>query len=71
MQHTPVGESTAIENAIQRVQGQIRANKLDLEMNTKAKFDPSETIWPRLIKYAARPLVSCRTSGDDGLTPTQ
>ena len=42
MQHSPVGESlaTETENAIQRVQGQIRASNKDLEMHIKAKHCP-------------------------------
>ena len=43
MQHSPVGESLAngaTENAIQRVQGQIRASNKDLEMHIKAKHCP-------------------------------
>ena len=60
MQHSsPVGESAAngaIEITIQRVQGQVRAIKVDLEMNIKAKVNPSQTIWPWLIEYAAQTL---------------
>ena len=42
------GESAAngvIEKATQRVQVHSRASKLDLEMNIKAKLNPSQTIW--------------------------
>ena len=47
MQHSPVGESLAngaTDNAIQRVQGQIRASNKDLEMHIKAKLNPSQTM---------------------------
>ena len=60
MPHSPVGESAAngvIEDAIQRVQGQVRTIKLDLETNIKAKLNSSQTIWPWLIEYAETFLV--------------
>ena len=74
MLHSPVGESAAngvIENAIQRVQGQVRAIKLDIETNIKAKLNPSQTIWLWPIEYAAQTFLFWRTSGDDGLTAIQ
>ena len=74
VQHSPVGESAAngaIENAIQRVQGQIRAIKLDLETNIKAKLNPSQSVWPWLIEYAAQTLLYWRVTGEDGLTAIQ
>ena len=73
-QHSPVGESAAngaIENTIQRVQGQIRAIKLDVETNTKLKLSPSQAIWPWLIEYAAQTLLYWRVTGHDGLTAIQ
>ena len=74
MLHSPVGESAAngvIENAIRRVQGQVRAIKLDIETNIKAKLNPSQTIWLWPIEYAAQTFLFWRTSGDDGLTAIQ
>ena len=44
MDSSPEGESAAngaIENATQRVQGQVRAIGVDLEMNIKANVNPS------------------------------
>ena len=66
MHHSPVEKSAVngvIENAIQRVQGQVRAIKLHLETNIKAGCNPSQTIWLSLL--------SLRISGDDGLTAIQ
>ena len=74
MRHSPVGESAAngaIENVIQRVQGHVRATKLDLELNIKATLNPSQTIWPWLIEYAAQAPLFWRISEDDGLTAIQ
>jgi hypothetical protein len=74
VQHSPVGESAAngaIENAIQRVQGQIRAIKLDVEINSKVKLTPTHVLWPWLIEYAAQTLLYWRISGEDGLTTIQ
>ena len=73
MQHSPVGESAAngIENANQRVQGQVRATKLDLETNIKARLNPSQTMWPWLIESAVHTLLFWRKSGDDGFTAIQ
>jgi hypothetical protein len=74
VQHSPVGESAAngaIENTIQRVQGQVRALKLDLEANLKRKLAPTQTIWPWLVEYAAQTLLYWRISGEDGLTAIQ
>ena len=46
-------------------------DKLDLEKSIKAKFNPSQTMWPWLFEYAAQTLyVVLRISGDDGLTAT-
>ena len=47
MQPSPVGASAvggATENAIQRVQAQVRAIRLDVETNIKAKLNPSQTV---------------------------
>lgn len=74
MQHSPVGESQAngvIENAIQRVQGQIRAIKLDMESNTGTRLIPSHPTWPWLIEFAAQTLLYWRVTNDDGLTAIQ
>ena len=71
MQHSPVGFSAVnvvIESVIQRVRGQVRAIKLDLETTITAKFNPPQTIWPWLIEDSAQTLLLCRLSGDDGLT---
>ena len=59
MQHSPVGESAAngIVNANQRVQGQVRATKLDLETNIKSRLNPSQTMWPLLIESAVHTLL--------------
>ena len=73
-QHSPVGESAAnaaSENAIQRAQGQIRAIKLDLEVNTKEKIKPSSPLWPWMIEFAAQTILYWRICGDDGLTAIQ
>ena len=73
MQHSPVGESAAngIENANQRVQGQIRAIKLDLETNITAKLKRSQTICPWLIEPVVQALLFWRKSGDGGFTAIQ
>ena len=74
VQHSPVGESAAngmAENTVQRVQGQIRALKLDLETNLKMKLNSTLAVWPWLIEYAAQTLLYWRASGDDGLTAIQ
>ena len=74
IQHSPVGESSsngAVENAIQRIQGQIRAIKLDIETNSGTRMTPSHPVWPWLIEYAAQTLLYWRISGDDGLTAMQ
>ena len=74
MQHSPVGVSSAngaIDSAFQRVQGQVRAIKLDLETNIKTRLIPSQTTWPWLIEYAAQTLLFGRISGDDGLIAVQ
>ena len=72
MQHSLVEVSVAVEplgtpfNECQNKQ--VRATKLDLEMNIKAQLDPSQTIWPWLIECAAHALLFRRISGDDGGT---
>ena len=71
MQHLSVIESAAngvIENAIQRMQGQVRQIKLDLDMNIKAKIKQSQTKKRWLIEYAAQTQVFWSISEDDGLT---
>ena len=71
IQHSPVGESAAngaIENAIQRVEGQIRAIRLDVEVNSKVKINPSQAIWPWMVEFAAQSILYWRVSGHDGLT---
>ena len=60
IQHSPVGESQSngvVENAIQGVQGQIRAIKLDVESNSEAKLTPSHPAWPWLIQFAAQTIL--------------
>ena len=74
LQHSPVGESAAngaIENAVQRVQGQIRAIKLDIELSTKEKITPSSALWPWLIEFAAQTILYWRVCSEDGLTAIQ
>ena len=74
IQNSPVGESAAngkVENAIQRIQDQIRAIKLDLETNANIKIAPSHPVWPWMIEFAAQTLLYWRISGDDGLTAIQ
>ena len=47
VQSPPVGESAAsckVENAIQRVQGQIRAVKFGLEINAKIRVTPRHPV---------------------------
>ena len=61
----------AIENAIQRIEGQIRAIKLDIEVNAKTKLGPSQAIWPWLVEYAAQSILYWRITGNDGLTAIQ
>ena len=49
VQNSPVGESAAngkVENAIQRVQYQIRAINLDLEINANIKITPNHPVSP-------------------------
>ena len=71
IQHSLVGESAAngaVENAIQRVEGQIRAIRLDVEVNSNVKINPSHAIWPWLVEFAAQSILYWRVSGHDGLT---
>lgn len=72
MQHSLVGESAVngmIENMIQRVQGQARAIKLDLEAGVR--INPRFPIWNRLVEFAAQTILMWRISGDDGVTAIQ
>ncbi|MCP2504859.1 MAG: hypothetical protein NLN65_06160 [Candidatus Poseidoniaceae archaeon] len=72
--HSPVGESQAngvVENAIQRIQGQIRAIKLDVESSSDTKMVPTHPAWPWMIEFAAQSILYWRISGDDGLTAIQ
>ena len=74
IQISPVGESSAngkVENAIQRIQVQIRAIKLDLEINSNIKIAPSHPVWPWMIEFAAQTLLYWRISGNNGLTAIQ
>ena len=61
----------AIENAIQRIDGQIRAIKRDIEVNAKTKLGPRQAIWPWLVEYAAQSILYWRITGNDGLTAIQ
>ena len=74
IQKSPVGESAAngkVENAIQRVQDQIRAIKLDVEINANTRINPDQPAWPWLIEFAAQTILYWRIGGDDGLTAIQ
>ena len=74
IQHSPVGESQAngmIENCIQRIQDQIRAIKLDIEVNSDARLTPTHPAWPWLIEFAAQTLTFWRINAEDGLTAIQ
>lgn len=74
VQHSPVGGSAAngaIEKAIQRVQGQLRAIKLDLEAAAGFRINPSFHIWKWLIEFAAPAFLMWRLCGDDGYTANQ
>ena len=74
IRNSPVGESQsngAVENAIQRVQGQIRAIKLDIEANSEARLNPSMPIWAWMVQYAAQTILYWRMDPDDGLTAMQ
>ena len=71
---SPVGESQAncvVENAIQRIQGQIRAIKLDVESSSDTKMAPTHPAWPWMIEIAAQSILYWRISGDGGLTAIQ
>lgn len=71
LQHSPVGESAAngmIDDTIQRVQGQVRAIRLDWEAAAGSRIDASFPIWSCLIEFVAQTLLMWRISGDDGLT---
>ena len=70
-QHSPVGESQAngaVENAIQRVQGQIRAIKLDIESNAKTRITPDMPLWAWMVEFAAQTLTLWAIDSNDGLT---
>ena len=45
------------------MQGEVRTITLDLETNVKAKGNPSQTIWSRLMEYDAKTLLFWRISG--------
>ena len=72
--HSPVGESQSngvIENAIQRIQGQIGAVKLDVESDSDTKMVPTHPAWPWMIEFATQSILYWGISGDDGLTAIQ
>lgn len=72
--NSAVGESAAngkVENAIQRVQDQVRAIKLDVETNMKIDLHPSHYVWPWMVEYAAQTLLMYRINNSDGLTSIQ
>ena len=74
LENSPVGESQAngrVENAIERVQGQIRAIRLDLEDCIKEKLDHDHPLWPWLIEYAGQTIHMFQVNRDDGLTASQ
>ena len=61
-----VGESEAngvVENAIQRVHGQIRKIELDIESNADAKLTPRYPVWPWLIQSVAQSRVNWVING--------
>ena len=69
-----VGESQSngrVENAIQRIQGQIRALKLDIESRSNISLTSQRAIWLWLIEHAAQCLHMYQTGRGDGLMPYQ
>lgn len=53
------------------MQDQIRAIKLDDEINIKVKLHPSHHAWPWMIKYAAQTITMYKVNASDGLTAIQ
>ena len=74
IQKSPVGESAAngkVENAIQRLQDQIRAIKLDVEINANTRINPDQPAWPWFIEFVAPTILYWRIGGYDGFTAIQ
>ena len=74
LESSPVGESQSngrVETAIQRIQGQISALKLDIESRSNISLTSQHAIWPWLIEHAAQCLHMYQTGRGDGLTPYQ
>ncbi len=71
MEELPVGEHQSngeIENAIQRVQGQIRSMKDAFEARYQTQLEPSHWMIPWLVKYAAAIINRCRVIPGLGIT---
>ena len=72
LESSPVGGSQSngrVENAIRRIQGQIRALKLDIESRSNISLTSQHAIWPWLTEHAAQCLHMYQTGRGDGLTP--
>ena len=66
-EQSPVGESQAngiIENAIQRVQGQFRTIKDNLEARYQAKIKKDSVIVPWMMSHAADTMNRYKVEGD-------
>ena len=57
------------ENAIQRIQGQIRARKFDMESRSNISLTSQHAICLWLIEHAAQCLHMCQTGRGDGFYP--
>ena len=74
LEKSPVAESQSngrVENAIDSVEGQVRALKLDLEDKMTVKLENKRPIWPWLIQYAAQTIHMYQINRQDGLTAAQ
>lgn len=74
LQTSPAGEwqaNGAAEIALQRMQGHIRAIKLDVEAATGARIGASHPLWPWFVEFVAQPLLLRRINPTDGLASIQ
>lgn len=74
LQSSPIGEpqsNGAAENAIQRMQGQLRAVQFDVEASTGARINSAHPLWPWLVEFAAQTLLFWRINSADGLASIQ
>ena len=70
-EHSPVGESRsngAAENAIKRLQGQLRTFKLVLAHHMGQNAETRPNVWHRMVEFAADTFNRHRV-GEDGVTP--